>query len=954
MKKLLPALFLCLNILIVQAQNPPVPASKLFKLPKYVTVKDYVPGVLIVKFKAVAGSSSKTKSVTVPDHNVKSRSVVSQRKMFSQPISSLRTSALRKPDDEVGLGRIYEVKISTSANIEAVINEILADPNVEYAEPRYIHRINYLPSDPRFPEQTYLPQLHAPQAWDLVRNGSGLIIAIVDSGSELTHPDLAANIYYNTADPVNQVDDDGNGKVDDYRGWDFAGDNGFNEDNNPNVVGSSNDHGVHVSGIASAVTDNGTGVSSIAFNTAKLLIVKAGPDNNGTEISRGYEGIKYAADMGAHIINCSWGSTSGGGFGRDVVNYAIGKGCLVVAAGGNSNTDVPEYPAAYKGVLAVANVNADKTRASSSNYGPYISISAPGNQVLSTVFGGYGLSSGSSMSAPIVSSTAALVKAYRPAFNMQQIGELVRVTADNTENENPQFTRQLGKGRVNVLKALTETPPSVRIQNVSEEEKIAANAGSPDTLYLYLDLKNFLYPVSNLKLTLSASIPEIKILSSVPNIASIGTLETKTQVGPFKVIIPKEVPGNSNVDFLLTYAANNYQDFEWFSLTVSKDFINIRTNSIATTITSNGRIGYSSPSETNGLGFEYRGEQLLYEAALMIGNSPERVSNNARADNSTTHDHFVKLVRAYEVIDNADSIVAESQFNDRGNPQGLEIAVTHRMTAFKKSPDDKYIIAEYEVLNRTNFQLKNVHIGLFTDWDILGGRADATQYIPAERLAYVYDKEVPNAPYAAVKLLNNNAAPAYYPLSFDVQNNPLSDEELTIAEKWETLSSGVQSSGLDVSTGVDVSFVSGYGPYSIPANGSVKVAFAFIGGDNLQDIQASAQAAQQKYDKLNVVIPNEPAVAFNVEVYPNPLFSSNGVSTVRFELPEQGKVTLELFNLMGQRVRTLIPGLGYGKGVHYLKYDFSGGFFSDIGSGVYFYRFKYNDQVRTTKISVLK
>ena len=957
MKRSLLTLFFFFNILVLQAQkNAPSTGRKPFKISQRPGSNSYVPGIIIVKFKAITSASSKTLSSRQPAYTLNSTSIVSLKQMFAESTAETKISS-RRQEDKIGMGRIYEVKLSPSANIEVVINELLGNPQIEYAEPKYIHRMHVtLPNDPRYPEQTYLPQVKAPEAWDLARNLSPkVLIGIVDSGSELDHPDLAANIYYNTDDPENGKDDDGNGKVDDFRGWDFAGGSGDNEDNNPNVVSSANDHGVHVSGIASAVTDNGIGVASIAFNSAKLLIVKAGPDNNGEEIRRGFEGVKYAADMGANIINCSWGNNSGGNFGLDIIKYAQSKGCLIVAAVGNGGTDEPEYPAAYPGVLSVANVDINNSKASTSSFGHHVSISAPGGSILSTVFGkSYGRRSGTSMSSPVIASTAALAAAYRPGLTIQQVGELVRVTADNIDNQNSQYARQLGKGRVNVLRALTETPPSIRIQNITAEERIALTTRQLDTLNIYLDLKNLLYPVSNLNLSLSTLNTSLKVLNPTITIPLFGTLETKLRVGPFKVTVPSDVASNTSVEFLLTYAgSNNYQDYEWFNYTVAKDYIDIRTNSIATSITSIGRIGYSSPSEKNGLGFLYKGESLLYEAALMIGVSPERVSNNARAVADVTDEHFARTIKAHEVINNADSIVAESEFDDRRNPQRLNVGVKHRMTAYKVAPNDKYVIAEYEIFNLTNFQLKNLHVGMFTDWDILGGQTNVTQYDASSKLAYVYDKQAPGT-YAGVKLLSQNAAPVYYPLSYQTSGNPLSDEDLTLAEKWETLSSGVKSSGLDVDNGIDVSFVSGYGPYTIPANRSIKVAFAFIGGDNLADLQNSAQLAQQKYNQLLKAQPEEIASTFKVEVYPNPVFASNGVHTIRFELPQDGKVTLDLYNLAGQRVRGLISGLDYGKGVHYLKYDFSGGFFSDVNSGLYFYRLKFNNEVKTNKISVLK
>ncbi|HEY0897774.1 MAG TPA: S8 family serine peptidase, partial [Sphingobacteriaceae bacterium] len=276
MKKLLPFLFLLISCYAF-ADNGKDTLRRPWKLPKGVARGDYDPTAVIVKFKGAAVKANKTIS-SRPNLSLRSATVREQKQMFSgKPIRSSRVSAV--PDHSDELDRIYELRISGTSDVERVINELLENEAVEYAEPRYVYKVSYQPNDELYPNQNYLAQVRAPQAWDFVRNSSGVVIAIVDSGSDLDHPDLAPNIYINTNDPVNGIDDDGDGFTDNYRGWDFIGRSAGNpvEDNDPDVKSDSTDHGVHVSGIASAATDNGIGVSAIAFN-ARLMIVKAGAD----------------------------------------------------------------------------------------------------------------------------------------------------------------------------------------------------------------------------------------------------------------------------------------------------------------------------------------------------------------------------------------------------------------------------------------------------------------------------------------------------------------------------------------------------------------------------------------------------------------------------------------------------------------------------------------------------
>lgn len=945
MRLLLPLFLLFSALFAYSDDGQKLSAPAKFKLPRGVTSKDYIPNQVIVKFKA-ASAMNKSKSLTAGSQPLKisAASVTGLKPLFSQPS---RASVRTFREEEAGLSRIYELTYAGQSSIENVINELLGNDAIEYAEPRYIHRLSYSSNDALFNSQNYLRQIRAPQAWDFVRNASGVVIAIVDTGSDLEHEDLAANIHINPNDPVNGIDDDGDGYVDNFRGWDLVGRSANNiiEDNDPDVKSDSTDHGVHVSGIASAVTDNGIGVSSVAFN-ARLLIVKAGADEDAISIYRGYEGIKYAADHGAQIINCSWGSFGGGAFGRDIVNYALSKGCLIVAAAGNDNTDQAVYPASYSGVLGVANVRSDDTKSFSSNYGDYVDVSAPGSGILNTTNNNtYRAYSGTSMAAPMVASTAALVKARFPDLSMQQVGEQIRVTADVIDNENPGYEGQLGRGRVNVYRAVTEILPSVRNQKLTVIDKGGGSLPAGDTLQIFLDLKNFLAPASGLTISITASHPQVRVLTPSHNVGALGMLETKAMSGPFRVFVENGMPDNTPVNFRIHYSANGgaYTDFESFSLVMSLDYINVDVNQVATTLTSNGRVGYSSFSATNGQGFIYKSENLLYEAALMIGNSATRLSNNARRRNGMADEHFRKQLRVQTVPNSDATFEGRSEFDDSGNANPLNLYVRHRQVAYDTAPDDKYVIAEYEVINRNATTLEGVYIGLFTDWDIDVSSDNITKYDAANRMAYAFSK-YGKKPYGAVKILNNTGDPLYYPLTYMVAGSLLEDG-FSLAEKYTALSSGIASTGLgeNAPNGYDVMFVIGSGPYNIPANGSVRVAFAFIGGDDLNDIAASAVAAQQRYQLL---APSEP-VSASLELrqnYPNPVTA--GSTTIEFSIPEAGNVNLTLYNILGQSVRTLVDS-SLEAGVYRITPPLH-----DLQSGLYFYKIIYNDQKKTLKLNL--
>ncbi len=932
MKRLL-LLIQCFLVLAVYGQENPSVIPRAFKLAKGLTEKDYLPNTIIVKFRSGSTLNQIRSATTILRSNTLNIQSVDLKEINQLFKSSLQASSRVSRSanmDTIGLDRIFEIRYNTGGAIEDVINEVLKSPIVEYAEPSYIYYTSYIPNDPLYnPSQSYLRQIKADQAWDVIRNSSGSVIAIVDSGSDMDHVDLKANILLPGKDLV---------------GRSFGT---LMEDDDPDVKSDSADHGVRVSGLASAVSDNGTGISSVAFN-AKLLIVKAGADDNADAIFRGYEGIKYAADQGANIINCSWGGPGGGAFGQDIINYALSRGCLVIAAAGNDNSTVPEYPAFYTGVMSVTSVDNADRKSSFSNYGPYVTISAPGEVFTTANRDNYTVARGTSFAVPIVAGAAALVRSRFPDFDMTQVREQLRVTADNIDASNLSFAGGLGKGRLNVFRAVSETPPSVRQQKITLLDKGKGSIPPGDTLRIFLDLKNFLSPASGLTVKLSSDNPDVQVIDEQLSIGSLGTLQTRTMVGAFRVYIKPGVSDNENVNFRITYtSAGGYTDTEQFAVRVALDYLNVEVNKISTTITSNGRVGFSGPDAGMGLGFIYKNEQLLYEASLMIGNSVTKVSNNTRNDSGESDDHFKRKIRVVRVEDVKSAFKGLSEFDDSGNANRLTIYIKHTQTVFSSAPDDKYTIAEYEIQNTGTTVLNGVYAGMFTDWDVDGSGRDVTKFDAANRLGYTYAKTGASI-YSGVKLLNRDVAAAYYPMSDQIVGDPLQDGGgFSISEKYEALSSGIKALSLGETSvnGLDVMFVSGYGPYTIPVSGSVKVAFAFLAGDSLADLQASAEAAQKKYDELSKSV-LMPADGFVLEQnFPNP---GNVQTVINFSVPRTATTSIVLYNLVGQKVRELVKA-SLPKGTYSLNVNLS-----DLEAGVYFYKMLYEGKEKTLKLVVAK
>jgi sugar lactone lactonase YvrE len=350
----------------------------------------------------------------------------------------LRTEMRAAPRARFRVGA-EQWRLAAGESIEAAIARLSADPRVEYAEPNYVLTVDRLPDDPRLGDQYALhntgqtggapgADVDALRAWNISigegapAGGTGILIGIVDSGADRRHPDLAANLFVNAGEIAdNGIDDDGNGFVDDVSGWDFA-----NNDNDP-FDDSTVGHGTHVSGIAAAAGDNGRGIAGVAWRARLLQVKFINADGNGFSADA-IRAMDYAALMGARVLNNSYG---GGAFSNAMFDTIAALGTdgvvFVVAAGNDTeNLDVkPHYPASYDlpNVIAVAATDDEDGLGTFSSYGGRsVHLAAPGVDILSTLPGGaYGLLSGTSMAAPIVSGAAALLLAVEPGLAPAEI-----------------------------------------------------------------------------------------------------------------------------------------------------------------------------------------------------------------------------------------------------------------------------------------------------------------------------------------------------------------------------------------------------------------------------------------------------------------------------------------------------------------------------------------------------
>ncbi len=448
------------------------------------------------------------------------------------------------------LSGYHIVTFSPQNRLEDVMSAYAALPNVQSVEPIGIHPVyDIYPNDPYFQGQADPwnqwglhnasdHDIDAPSAWQINPGSTNVIMAILDTGVRYYHKDLGGsnwptttgNIWINSGEiPGNGIDDDGNGYVDDWIGWDFvtgvtgcmSGEDCSTPDNDPRDFAG---HGTHVAGIAGAMTNNARGVAGVAGgwgdgtvnsigNGAKIMCLRIGwlSSNGGGYVNMSFaaQAMYYAANKGATSANCSWGSSNTGGFAA-AVNYAISKGVVICHAAGNSNNTVADYLASRTDILDVAATDKNDVKASFSSYGTWVDVSAPGVDIVSTYHNYQDAAndyvaamSGTSMSTPFVTGEAALIKAQYPSYTRLDIFNRIKSTADNIDAlNNKKYRGKLGTGRINACRALGGTPNPKAIASGPVPEKFALFQNFPNPFNLATNISFYLSEKSQVNLNI--------------------------------------------------------------------------------------------------------------------------------------------------------------------------------------------------------------------------------------------------------------------------------------------------------------------------------------------------------------------------------------------------------------------------------------------------------------------
>jgi hypothetical protein len=355
-----------------------------------------------------------------------------------QYLESLRENYGLKPEQIKEIPNINAVRIKNfswkqRANLK--FKELFSN-NIEYLEEDKTYQLLLTPNDPKFNEQWGLEKISAPNAWNNSIGSENIKIAVVDTGVKGTHEDL-------------------NGRI--LAGYAYL-DSGSTEYNiEANSDSDDYGHGTAISGTIGALTNNSAGIAGVDWQ-ARLMPIKVFKSYGwgyGAYSSDIALGIIYAADNGAKVINLSLGGEFPSNAIEDAVNYAHDRGCVIIAASGNENSSV-SYPAKYEQIIAVGSTNSSDERSSFSNFGPELDVTAPGDNILTTLNNGdYGAVSGTSISAAYVSGFAALLWATHSSYSNSQIESLVKTKIDKVSQMNGNnFTDYYGYGRINIYSAI--------------------------------------------------------------------------------------------------------------------------------------------------------------------------------------------------------------------------------------------------------------------------------------------------------------------------------------------------------------------------------------------------------------------------------------------------------------------------------------------------------------------
>jgi len=539
------------------------------------TDQPYVPNVVILEVKPGISLTTDSKGdlggLSVTNQSLLESTLASLGMSSAKPLfpSGQISQLSAQSENTVDLTTTYRVQLEPGTDVKSAVEVLGANPEVVFAEPDYIAYPADLPTlkhvptssqlspaltvqpltidDPLYSQQWGMTKINIEGAWASTYGAPTVIIAVIDSGIDLTHIDLQNQLWTNPGEVAgNGIDDDNNGVIDDVDGWNFVYSN--------NDVWDDNGHGTLVAGVAAAIGGNGQGIVGVCPQ-CRIMPVKVMQASGAANYSDIAAGILYAAQKGAKVINLSLGGYANSNTLKNAIDTAVNTyGVAVVAGAGNDNLNTPFYPAAYDNVLAVAGTQTDDTKVDTSNYASWVDVSAPGINIRTTALGGGWVdNSGTSFAAPFASGLAGLLRTLHPDWSTNLTRAQIIHTTDNIDSVNPAYEGMLGNGRINAQTATLAT--ATPLLNVSSYAIDGVTNGTPapgSTVNLNVAIRNIWGTVTNTTGTLSTSDPYVTVTSASASYSDIDAYDAATNAIPFTFSVSSSAPYGHAMMFSLT------------------------------------------------------------------------------------------------------------------------------------------------------------------------------------------------------------------------------------------------------------------------------------------------------------------------------------------------------------------------------------------------------------------
>lgn len=692
----------------------------------------------------------------------------------AQAILSQSQSTESSNKSQSVLSNTFKITVRPGTNILALCDSMKQLDHVVYAEPIYLESLLERPNDPGVQlesQQRYIDVIKAIEAWGLSKSNVNIKIAIIDSGIQLDHEDLQSKLYQND-DPINGLDDDGNGYIDDQFGYDFA-------DRDHNATADLNQHGTHVAGIAGAATNNEKGIAGVGYNVS-ITPLKIFRSSDGLS-ANSYEAILYAADNGYDIATLSWGSMNTfSQFNQDIITYAAKeKNVILIGAAGNTNTEVYFYPASYENVLSVGATNDGDKKAGFSTFNDKIDISAPGQAIYSTQNNNtYGFDNGTSHAVPQVAGVAALVKHRYPELNAIQIMERMRVTADDIYEipENQLFRGKLGRGRLNALRAVAENNlVSIRLTKIQISNPIPFFG---DTVSIHADFTNFLDPAINPTIQFKSLSPYLTFEQSqfsIGYVPSMGSFSIPEVVG----FIAPNAPPSTEISYTVTINEKNYTESLSYTIATAPDNIVIDKNDLKFKIAGNGNLGIPA--------LIWKNAPVLIQSGLLIANGFNEVADHVLTNwqTETTDLDFQSLQPIRKYKNTFANEYASSKFETTVTAPIRDLVVNQEVFGFDTLTS---IALKLHITNNSTDTLFQPHFGILSNWN-MGDFEKNKAFWDLHRTAFVTDSL--NTEYGSIRILGGYSTnfSAIENEQFESNNGILMD-----GIKWILMTSGENDS----------------------------------------------------------------------------------------------------------------------------------------------------------------